>query len=230
MIRICFTLLLVVAIMSFTGEDAKIQYVKDIEKVYSTYANAENYACTIDVTVYDESKTPKPIEVIKALQKKRGKDYYYELGNIVYMMNKKYVITVNKVQKSIFIDKRNDQKIKSGILDPQMDSLMGSSYTTVSLFSNTKDNVRYTLTNSKAYISTVQLSINKDNWSFDEFVYKYNSQIYSNQKVVVKYSGFTLNPAFTNDEFSESVLITKQGDNFIGAGKYKNYIVFKNFM
>lgn len=201
------------------------EFFSDLQEMRKTYENADAFQANVDVKMFENGKhTISKYAKIK----KTGKNFFYELDNITFLLNEKYSVMVNNVSKVIVFGEQSEGSAElyeslHQFRIEEMDSLFRQNKEwKFKGISNAQK--QYELFNQGAYINKTELFINASNYTIKKVVFHYNEEISnSNSKVVITYNASQINPTFSNSTFSETKYIQKQNGKWITSPSFRNY-------
>lgn len=208
-------------------------YKEDIKKALAVYSLGKSFSCSLVISVYQGTEQRQPVKTIYARQKKQGENFYYELDNVDFLMNKDLAITVNKIEKKIFVDKRKKEEapkydyFKS--FDPIMDSVLNSKSAKVTLVSDDNGILHYVIKGCSPLITQTDVFISKSTGFFTKLEYRYSKDYFGEtQRVVIKYNDVNTAPVFEKGAFSETQFVFKKQDKYTASDKFIGYKVIQS--
>lgn len=197
-------------------------FQKDIQAVYEAYRKTEQFQTNITITVYNFKEQPV---VQKAQIKKSGNNFHYHIGNRAVLMNKKYMLTIDKDQQEIVVaDALSPEVLNTTAFgEAEMKEMLEQVDTIIDKGIQNNQHL-YIVTSKKNIIEKMELTIDTKYNMLSKVIYHYNEDAgLSSTKVTIDYKGITTHPTFSSAEFSERQYIQKIKGEIQPVSAYKGY-------
>ncbi len=213
----------------FAGTNSYSQDFKaDMVNMKAAYGNIKTLNLKVDVNVFVNAASDKLLAKKSTQLKKSDDNYYYEMEDMIMLLNEKYSILVHKADRQIVFsnrDAKEEKKAAYSFASPGLDSTF-QKHDSV-LYKGTNAGLkRYVVYTSKALIKRTEIFINSSNYFIAKVVYYYNTEKVSmGNKVLVEYKVVDTEPAFKSSLFSEKSFFARSGNKLIPAKEYSGYSV-----
>lgn len=181
------------------------------------------------IDVYANYSATQPSQSYKGTVKKNGLMYYSEMEGVRMLMNEKYLVMVYESEHQVVCtkrDKKSDKKLNKNSGDPtaSIDSLLARNDSIV--YKGVHDGLKtYIIYTNKSIIRRTEIYLDTKNGYVSQLVYFYNEELMPlANKVRIQYT-VTLNPSFSENEFSEKRFVTFSRGDAAAAGECAGYQV-----
>lgn len=196
-------------------------FKSDINALRKKYAG--NLSMKITTQIVSESKDYPSITLDGEI-KVQGKNMYYRQGEdeVVYTQN--YMVVISNAEKSLIVDTATEQYNAAPLQYANLDSMV-ENYKSVK-FTQQGSNKVYKIVPKDAGISEIEIVLSSD-YTLQKMKVKLAAEE-GGGTAIISYSQQQFNPSFSA-EFSLESYVKKQGDNFVGAGKYASYTLENSY-
>lgn len=209
-----------------TAQDFK----QDLVKMQAAYAGIKNLVANVEINVYSSAFSTALLVKKTALLKKEEDNYYYELGDIFMLLNKKHSILANKEDKQIVYSERDvkeEKKYAYSFISPSLDSVF-KTYDSVAFKGIESGQKKYTVYTGRSLIVKTDIVLNENTFFITKVIYYYDPQkIPTGNKVMIEYKSMDTSPVFSKNDFSDSIFIRFSGNNAYPAARFAGYYVFE---
>lgn len=212
----------VLILLPFTSESQSFK--EDIKVMYNSYLKATDFYAKVDVKMYEHSKDATPYVQRKAIIRKSGTNFLYELDKNKMLMNDKCAVIVDDNNKTIVYKKgKQAQSQVTDVVVPDFDSLI-TTYDKV-IYKGVQGNSKvYTIILKDANIKQVDIYLEQEKKWLTKLVYHYNETLYKvDSKVIITFSDITDNPKFSSTQFSEKQFVVKENGKNKVHQSYASY-------
>lgn len=196
------------------------QTLVDLQK---QFAALENMHIVMDVDVFEKKESTTPVYAMQVDISKKEQEYLYRYGDNEMLVNDGLILMINHSAKSMVLSRR-DQTMEKEMLkgiEFNLDSMLAT-YSKVEYLGQHELGQHYRIENKNGPVRTIDLFLNLDSKLISRMVYEYDSQQY----VVIDFSTFDRNPAFTKEYFSERpYLVATSKGQYAPSKKFEKYII-----
>jgi hypothetical protein len=232
---------LILSIISFicisvnAADNATDSLRYDIAELFRILSSDKGVSMSMTVSVYPSATSTTPVYSKKATVKKKGSCFMYTVDKYIMVLNKDYILLVDKGQKTIIINKNeglNDFYNTKGPIDVSMiygvlDSTF-SSYKSVALMAAQPNKRRYNINLNDILLENLEMEINLDTHCIAELQYLYDEKkMKKNNKVIVRFTEFKTDNQLKQEDFSEKAFVKIVGSNIKPSKEYEGFAIIK---
>jgi len=199
------------------GQDFK-QAVLDMQQLLK---DAKQMRIVMDVNVYESEKKRSLLYHDKIEVNKDMDNYLYHYGNNDFLMNKDYVMMVDKNEKEIMLRKRDvkSERELQRKISFNIDSLL-SLYDEAPQYVATENNSDHFLVHQRgSEVTKIDLYISRYTHLIQRMDYSYRT----GQYVTIQFNEFDLQPKFPENKFGESNYVQHVKGEIYPTGVYKTF-------
>lgn len=224
---------LILGIAFFCSHISAQDLKKDFEALEDLYKNLENFYTKMEVKIYDLNENKTVPHLIKHCEVNKKGNMIVHHTDDISMVNTDQSLLILDHKNKVIAYGESDKKAKKQKLDEMLlpntslDSLM-QFYEEIN-YKGIIDNCKvYHLKFKKLAFSRAVIEIDQETGFLKMLSYSYDSGVVR-QKIWVEtnFSSTTATPEFDVKIFDKNHYLKKEGDGYVGVGKYKNYRVVK---
>ena len=217
--KVSLVLLFLVALcQAATGQDLKEELIKMKEQ----YGDMSSLHVVMLVSVFDEQTASSPYYKEKVEIKKQDESFLYVLTGNEMLLNKKYMVMVDKSEKQIVWSERDPQAEtawRQG-LSFDLDSIL--SYYHQATWLKTENGIaHYSVLQKEGPVDWVYLFIDTNTHLIHKMEYHYKND----QFVSILFKEFKTHPVFTEATFDEKRYVVNERGEFKASGVFRQYRV-----
>lgn len=197
-----------------------------IRQSYLRFEDAENLELKVVVKVFDD-QSDKPLQEQNIQIKKRGKEFFYVLDDISMLLNDRYLITVDHQNRTLSYKTRSVDEVitENPLAKLNMDSVLNL-VEDPELVRKSGDILQFIMQQKTGEIKTLNVWVDQSVPRITSLSYYYKSRdSKADYRVKIDYPLLNNNPVFDRKVFSEKQFLTREGDSFVPAQKYRDYSV-----
>lgn len=204
---------------------------QDLHQMYKAYKNLNTFSSDIKIYIQEaENESYNLFQEGKV--RKRGQDFFVQLGNVVHLQNQHGKLTINHEHQQIgYIEYTEADAKETEIVQTFEDLLKQQDITKFKFVGIENGQKHYHLTQKNKMIEQIELYINKETFLLEQLEYNYNEVLMNGyQKVRILYERNTLQPIFKKNQFSENTYLKKRNGIISLHPAYAKYSLttFKN--
>lgn len=198
------------------------QSFKDrILSMQSEYKKMERAHIKMEVNVFLNENTKQPYFKEVADVKRQYENYHTEFGSTKMLVNKNFIIMVNKASSEVVCTRRSGEELNNFVNDPfnaSLDSIL-SFYGDPVFLGNKNDQEHYKLNQKSGNIKQIDLYINSKTNLLSKLEYRYDDGHF----VSTIFTLMDTNPVFATAVFDEKQYIVLDKGKFSVSPAYKGY-------
>lgn len=199
-------------------------FEKDMLAMETAYLGVNDLYLEMENSIWENKVIAKEQQ---AKISKKGGLYLYQIDDATMLINTKYILMIDHLNKTIIYDKWT--KEKASVLAkqhiPDLEDIE-KKYPSISYVGELNKYKKYRLENKEIQLSKVEISFESKTGFMRKIRYYYNPNLI-NKEVYTELNLKVINtkPSFKASTFSEKQFIIQKGGQFEGVGKYSNYAV-----
>jgi outer membrane lipoprotein-sorting protein len=190
--------------------------------LHDRYQNKTSLQISMNVKAFESQDSPTPFYNTDVLIKKESRKFVYAFGTTEMLMNEKYTIMVDHVEKEIVLSRRDPSAEEEFYKQTRfsLDSIL--TFYEEGQFVGNRDGVDvYSVLQKTGDISKIELSIDRASGSLARLTYLYRT----NQFVTIAFDRFTSDINFDESIFNEKNYVKKEGKVWKPATRFVGYRV-----
>ena len=212
--------------------------IKDLVRLNKEYSKRDELSMIVVYQGYSSYTSREPMDTLYGIVKQQGENIYNQIGVLESLHNELCNVVVDEDDKTI-----NIMKIISKSEAPELDKLMqlvekymnnSNSITQVTLDKIHRE-YRIVIPGNSEY-SEIRIVYDYKNWLVKKMILYYSKEESVNQggkkekpRLVITYKDIVLHPTFMKNEFKLERFVKKEGDRYVGVGKYFDFKVISQF-
>lgn len=216
-------------VMVFTMHSAQVNFLQAqdlkeaIVRMQQGLQSSNRFHIVMNVNAFETATSSKPFYTLRAEMMKDSSNYLSQMGSNELLLNSKMLIVVDHDTRQISCNVNTPTALKQ-LKDPftaNLDSLL-KLFGKSSYEGSKGEMVHYRiLHNSKSIIRRTDMYFDSTSYLLRRVEYSYQG----NQRVIVEFTVFDLNPQFKSDVFSERKYLIQSDGKWRASPGYSNYRV-----
>ena len=226
-----FIVLFFITMIVFQGHGQESK-VKDLIRLNHEYAKRNSLQMHVVYQGYSSYTSKEPVDTQYGIVKQQGENIYYQIGTLESLHNSECNVIVDEEDKMITL-----LKIISKSETPDLGQLMelvekyAKNSTSISLVTldNLHKEYRIVVPGNSEY-SEIRIVYDYKQWFVKKMILYYDTPMSVTEggkmdkpRLVISYKQKDVKPSFTKNEFSIDRFVKKEGDRYLGVGKYLGY-------
>lgn len=191
-----------------------------VVKAQRIYNQLERFHAVMQIDIYDTPSSPRPYISEQAEVRRDGNNYRTHYGDIDFLLNKRYMVGVNRATRQIQVNGKESDSNKE-VVDPirmNLDSLLNTYHETQYL--GTKDKLeQYKMSMKAGPVESITVSFNTTTSLVQKMSYVYKEGLL----VSIVFTTFDQQPVFDEKVFDERNFIAMQSKKIVPVSAYRGY-------
>lgn len=199
------------------------QLKQALQNMRQAYEKSSACHVVMQVKAFDGPEAPEAYYTETAHICRRGTDYHYRFGNQEMLMNKKYLVVVDKGAQQIVLNKRHLKAEAANLAAPvgiDLDSILNF-YDTPEYLGRHEGVDHYKIVQKQGPIGRIDLMLQTDTHLLQALHYHYRT----GEFVTITFLQFNLQPDFTAATFDEQQYVTRVRGKLQGVQAFRAYTI-----